>query len=378
VPFSGDPTSVLRSISTNPLVLAGRLTRYDAPTQQEIFYQPTNSIFGNFMNGDGYRFRVDPGEEQGAARFGFTGFGIDFADSWLSLPRLGATRIGMPFPFSLPWESLVATDGIETKGLRLATKSTPPWFDSVAEYWNNSLQIPQYLGLAEDARDSTLFEPWRGYWVTSSKDNIALIAPTLGAPGLDSLAPNGTQIVSRGISIFVTGTNFRTDSTVLWNGVARPTTYLSMNRLRVDIPPSDLTTERTVNISVVSPAKSSAPASAPVVTGTKPFYVTRTPRLVVSNVLSMARINNVITMTVEVMNQGGVASANTVITSGALGTVSTTTALPNLGRIEPGAVTSFTMSFPGGAGLPGSSVVLRLAGTYTGGSFTINRKVTLP
>lgn len=378
IPFPADVPTVLLPVTPNRFSLAGRLTRYDAPTQQEVFYQLFDASFGNFLSGDGYRFRVDAGEEAGAASFAFTGFGNDFVDAWLSIPKLGAARIGMPFPFGIDWESVLATDGIETRGLRQAAAATPPLVDSVAEYWDNLLQIPKFLGLPENNKDSTVFEPWRGYWVTASRNNIALVAPTLGVPRLDQLAPNGAQAGGQGITLIVTGANFRTGSTVLWNGAARPTTFLSSSRLRAQISASDLALERTVNISVASPAKASAPASTPDVSARQPFYVTRTPRLVLSNVTSIARVNNVITLTAEITNQGGITATNVRLTSASLGNASTATALPNLGSLDPGATTTVTLSFPGTAGLPGSVVLLRAAGVFTGGSFTTNRKVTLP
>ncbi|MGC4044817.1 MAG: IPT/TIG domain-containing protein [Armatimonas sp.] len=378
VPAPADVPAVMASVTANSASLSGRLARYDAPTQQEIFYQSSTSGFGSFLSGDGYRLRVDSGEITGASRFSFQGYGNDFADHWLSLPKLGAAVIGMPFPFSVPWESLQVTNGIETLTLRQASQMTPPWLDSVAEYWDNVAQVSKFLGLPEDARDSAAFEPWRGYRMTANRNNIALITPTVGTPVLEQMAPNGALTGSRGVTLIVTGSNFRTGSKVFWNGLARPTTFLSSTRLRADIPPSDLTTERTVSIAVGSPAKVSAPASSTEFSSIRPFYVTRAPKLVLTNVPSMARTNNVLTLTLEITNQGGVSATSVLLTSTFLGAASTTSSLPALGTLAAGASTTVTLSFPGAAGEPGSSVLLRVAGTFTGGSFTTNRKVTLP
>jgi len=51
----------------------------------------------------------------------------------------------------------------------------------------------------------------------------------------------------------VTGTCFVQGATVLWNGAARPTTFVSATELKVAIPATDLATASSVTITVVNP-----------------------------------------------------------------------------------------------------------------------------
>jgi hypothetical protein len=83
--------------------------------------------------------------------------------------------------------------------------------------------------------------------------------------------------------------------------------------------------------------------------------------------------------TIEVRNEGTAPAANVRLTSVQLGTAQTIASpLPILGVIAPGASAQAIARFAGTAGAPGTAVVLRVAGTYDGGTFISSFRVTLP
>jgi uncharacterized protein (TIGR03437 family) len=62
-----------------------------------------------------------------------------------------------------------------------------------------------------------------------------------------------TAAVGTGFTLTVSGNNFSPNSVVRWNGQDRPTTFISGNTLRAQIPASDLTAAGTATVTVFSP-----------------------------------------------------------------------------------------------------------------------------
>src|SRR5207248_1599060 len=116
--------------------------------------------------------------------------------------------------------------------------------------WNGSGRATTYVGfgqltaaiLASDltginSATVTVVTPAPGGG-TSVNLSIAIVAnPT---PTLASILPVATLAGSPALTLTVTGTGFVGASNVQWNGVARPTTYVSSTQLTSMIPGSDL------------------------------------------------------------------------------------------------------------------------------------------
>jgi hypothetical protein len=85
------------------------------------------------------------------------------------------------------------------------------------------------------------------------------------------------------------------------------------------------------------------------------------------------------TATVTATNSGAGAAANAQLTTASLGSA-TGSGLPiSFGTIAAsGGTSTVVVNIPGSAGANGAAVVQRLAGSYTGGSFSSSSKVTLP
>jgi hypothetical protein len=85
------------------------------------------------------------------------------------------------------------------------------------------------------------------------------------------------------------------------------------------------------------------------------------------------------TATVTATNSGAGAAANAELTTASLGSATGSPLPISFGTIAAGGGTStVVVNIPGSAGGNGAAVVQRLAGSYTGGSFSASSKVTLP
>ena len=100
-----------------------------------------------------------------------------------------------------------------------------------------------------------------------------------------------------------------------------------------------------------------------------------TTRLVTTSVLERSGSDVVATVTVQ--NQGVVAASAVTLTQATLGVANGAPLPQPFGSIPPGASASFIVTFPN-PGAVGDTRLLRLSGTYTGGTFSSTKRVTLP
>lgn len=75
----------------------------------------------------------------------------------------------------------------------------------------------------------------------------ATVAPILG-----SMSPTSATAGGPAFTLTVNGSNFVTGSSVLWNGVARSTTFVSSTQLRAAIPSSDIATAGSAEVAVAN------------------------------------------------------------------------------------------------------------------------------
>src|SRR5215472_2227519 len=81
-------------------------------------------------------------------------------------------------------------------------------------------------------------------------------------PSIVSTAPTSAIVGSPGLVLVVNGDHFVPNSSVNWNDVARPTTFVNDHQLRANISAEDLAAAALVNVTVFSP-----PQSQPVMFG---------------------------------------------------------------------------------------------------------------
>jgi hypothetical protein len=115
---------------------------------------------------------------------------------------------------------------------------------------------------------------------------------------------------------------------------------------------------------------------------TTPINVTAAPpppsgvNLVVTKVLSRAGGNVVVLLTIA--NTGGTPANNVTLTSVKVGALSATPLPQNRGTIGASASVQATVGVPGSVGVSGAASSLTAAGTYTGGTFSLSMRITLP
>jgi uncharacterized repeat protein (TIGR01451 family) len=94
---------------------------------------------------------------------------------------------------------------------------------------------------------------------------------------------------------------------------------------------------------------------------------------------SVTRVGGNLVAQITLSNIGGSPAQNLQVSASQVGSASTTTSpLPGIASLAPGASTTITLTYPGTAGNTGAAVFLRVSGSFTGGTFSSNRRVTLP
>lgn len=89
-------------------------------------------------------------------------------------------------------------------------------------------------------------------------------------PAISGLLPVGTSAGGDNFKLTVNGSDFVNGASILWNGTARPTTFVNGGQLTALISGSDIAASGTVQVAVRNPAPRVADAAA------KPFNITNT------------------------------------------------------------------------------------------------------
>jgi hypothetical protein len=99
---------------------------------------------------------------------------------------------------------------------------------------------------------------------------VTVDASVNAVPAIASLSPTQAVAGSSAFTLTVNGTGFISSSTVRWNGVNRPTTFVSASKLQASITAGDIAAAGSANITVQSPTPgggTSAPVSFAIVAG---------------------------------------------------------------------------------------------------------------
>jgi hypothetical protein len=103
--------------------------------------------------------------------------------------------------------------------------------------------------------------------------------PNLGSTptqtsALSVVTPSAVAAGSSGFTLTVNGAGFVSGSTVLWNGSARPTAFISATQLVADISAADVKSAGTVNITVQSPGPNTGTSAGNNLSNVLPFTIT--------------------------------------------------------------------------------------------------------
>ncbi|MFN0124907.1 MAG: hypothetical protein ACKV2V_30755 [Blastocatellia bacterium] len=104
----------------------------------------------------------------------------------------------------------------------------------------------------------------------NSNDVTFTITETNPLPVISAVSPDSVIAGAASLTLTVTGSNFVNGAALLWNDVARPTTYVSPTQLTAAIPGSDLTTTGAFNVNVRNPAPGGGLSGALTVNVTPP------------------------------------------------------------------------------------------------------------
>ena len=191
------------------------------------------------------------------------------------------------------------------------------------------------------------------------------------APALTSLSPASTDTGGSAFTLIAKGKSFANNSVVHWGSTALTTTFVSATQLNAAVSSALIANPGKVSVSVVTPGDG---ASNP-----KTFTVLLTTLKLVSATLTRNSSTGVYTANLSLKNTGFKSAPSITITKSTLGTAATGTALPaSLGSIAAGASANTSLTFPASAGSQGTAVILKVSGTFTGGTFSGALKVTLP
>lgn len=84
--------------------------------------------------------------------------------------------------------------------------------------------------------------------------NVFTFNVTNPLPAITSLSPDSRAAGTGGFTLTVNGTNFVSDSTLYWNGLPRPTTFVSSSQVTAVISDSDIQASGTAQVSVANKA----------------------------------------------------------------------------------------------------------------------------
>jgi len=155
------------------------------------------------------------------------------------------------------------------------------------------------------------------------------------------LSPSSAVPGSAALALDVTGTNFNSSSSILVNGAALPTTYVSSTNLQATIPASDLAQGGTLNVSVKNPVPGGG----------------------ITLALSFAVADYVVTAQTSsaTVNAGQTATFNLTVAPSPSNVAYTNPILFAATGLPAGATASFTPSAPITPGATSSTVTLAIA-----------------
>ncbi|HEY3322998.1 MAG TPA: tandem-95 repeat protein [Planctomycetota bacterium] len=96
-----------------------------------------------------------------------------------------------------------------------------------------------------------------------SSDAAVSITVTAGkVPAITSLSQTSAVVKGAGFTLTVDGSNFTSGATVLWNGAALPTTFVSATRVTSTVATSNLSTDGRLDVKVLNPAPGGGTSNA--------------------------------------------------------------------------------------------------------------------
>ena len=156
----------------NPVDLTNALFAWDNDTQSFKAYKSTDpTAFGKMSPNEGYALVATA-----PIALSYPGVPPGATDVRISIPKTGWSLIGQPFTNATLWTDVMVTDGTQTLTLQGAINAG--WIGRIAFTWDTASGIWGYVGTgARGSRFDDSLRPWHAYWITTYRDNLAIIIP---------------------------------------------------------------------------------------------------------------------------------------------------------------------------------------------------------
>ena len=167
--------------------------------------------------------------------------------------------------------------------------------------------------------------------------------PANTVPSISSISPTSVTIGSSATTLLVYGANFSSGTAVLWNGAALSSSYVNSGEVTATVPPSDLSTAATVQITVSNAGGASAPVPF-LVANPRPVLSTISPQFItVGDPLTITAIGSYFVAGTQILWNGNALNTTPVNST-------TLTAQVQSGNLTAAATVSVTAFNPGPGG----------------------------
>jgi hypothetical protein len=206
---------------------------------------------------------------------------------------------------------------------------------------------------------------------TARVDNLSFVIHSEGLPTISSLQPNTVDAGSPAFTLTVNGSNFASDDTVKWNGVALATTFVSASKLTAKVSAAEVAAAGSAAVTVVDSAAGNQ-TSEPAL-----FAIPLTTLVI--NSQSIKTNAGAYSITLTLSNSGYNTATDVLLTGAYLATTASTTTLPiDIASFAPRTSKTVTLSFPSSAGKAGAELYLVLEGSFVGGGISLISLETVP
>jgi hypothetical protein len=209
-----------------------------------------------------------------------------------------------PPPSLVPSRLIVAPGGQVTVTLANGFGGSGDWL-SFAETTaaSSSYRTFTYVGAGVTTRTWTVTAPStpgsyefrlfldHGYVRAATSAPVVVDVTQNPSPVISTLSPSAAPAGGAAFTLTVNGTGFITSSVVLWNGAARPTSFVSATQLRAAIAAADIATLGQSSVTVSTPAPGGGVSNAVVFSATPP------PALSVSTTTATTGASVTVTLT---------------------------------------------------------------------------------
>jgi hypothetical protein len=219
------------------------------------------------------------------------------------------------------------------------------------------------------AGDTLDFNVGYGTDHTFQNDTTGIDATIGYVPVLVALSPPTTDAGGHRAILNVKGSNFSTTSVINWNGSPLSTKYVSSDLLKAEVSASLIAAPGKAEVSVTTPDVGTSRS--------KPFTILQTTLKLTGVQMSKDGSGNYVAA-VSLKNVGHLTAPNATVTKSTLNGVSATNLPLTVGDIASDATATANLTFLANTGTSGQTVVLKVACTFTGGTFGGSATVTLP